>query len=142
MEQNHDLRWHDAVKRFFKCPCGQRAIALDRLPNKHCRYVSPPTGLETTTAANVHAITGGCRFSHCGLFKWERDGMLKVRPLAFCLIEPTTICFCVGGKRLDLFLFRFSFRRKLGQRSAASSCCLEERSMASSSTASDHEASG
>ncbi|TKS91116.1 Protein MCM10 -like protein [Collichthys lucidus] len=51
VEQNHDLRWHDAVKRFFKCPCGQRSIALDRLPNKHC--------------------------SNCGLFKWERDGMLK-----------------------------------------------------------------
>ncbi|KAM8739903.1 protein MCM10 homolog isoform 1-T1 [Acanthopagrus schlegelii] len=51
VEENHDLRWHDAVKRFFKCPCGQRAIALDRLPNKHC--------------------------SNCGLFKWERDGMLK-----------------------------------------------------------------
>ncbi|KAM9334611.1 protein MCM10 homolog [Symphorus nematophorus] len=51
VEQNHDLRWHDAMKRFFKCPCGQRAIALDRLPHKHC--------------------------SNCGLFKWERDGMLK-----------------------------------------------------------------
>ncbi|XP_044200039.1 protein MCM10 homolog [Thunnus albacares] len=51
VEENHNLRWHDAVKRFFKCPCGQRAIALDRLPNKHC--------------------------SNCGLFKWERDGMLK-----------------------------------------------------------------
>ena len=37
VEQNHDLRWHDALKRFFKCSCGQRAIALDRLPNKHCR---------------------------------------------------------------------------------------------------------
>lgn len=49
--ENHDLKWHDAVKRFFKCPCGQRAIALDRLPHKHC--------------------------SNCGLFKWERDGMLK-----------------------------------------------------------------
>lgn len=36
VELNHDLRWHDAVKRFFRCPCGQRAIALDRLPNKHC----------------------------------------------------------------------------------------------------------
>ncbi|XP_040886150.1 protein MCM10 homolog isoform X3 [Toxotes jaculatrix] len=51
VEENHDLRWHDALKRFFKCPCGQRAIALDRLPHKHC--------------------------SNCGLFKWERDGMLK-----------------------------------------------------------------
>uniref|UniRef100_A0A665U4C7 Protein MCM10 homolog n=1 Tax=Echeneis naucrates TaxID=173247 RepID=A0A665U4C7_ECHNA len=49
--ENHNLRWHDAVKRFFKCQCGQRAIALDRLPHKHC--------------------------SNCGLFKWERDGMLK-----------------------------------------------------------------
>ncbi|XP_061922620.1 protein MCM10 homolog isoform X2 [Entelurus aequoreus] len=48
---NHPLHWHDAKKRFFKCPCGQRAIALDRLPHKHC--------------------------SNCGLFKWERDGMLK-----------------------------------------------------------------
>ncbi|XP_069013055.1 protein MCM10 homolog isoform X1 [Embiotoca jacksoni] len=51
VEENHDLRWHDALKRFFRCPCGQRAIALDRLPHKHC--------------------------SNCGLFKWERDGMLK-----------------------------------------------------------------
>ncbi|CAK6959875.1 protein MCM10 homolog [Scomber scombrus] len=51
VEENHNLHWHDAKKRFFKCPCGQRAIALDRLPNKHC--------------------------SNCGLFKWERDGMLK-----------------------------------------------------------------
>ncbi|XP_030004334.1 protein MCM10 homolog [Sphaeramia orbicularis] len=49
--ENHDLRWHDAVKRFFKCPCGQRAIALDRLPHKTC--------------------------GNCGLFKWERDGMMK-----------------------------------------------------------------
>ncbi|KAF7658348.1 hypothetical protein LDENG_00014030 [Lucifuga dentata] len=49
--ENHHLRWHDAVKRFFKCPCGQRAIALDRLPHQHC--------------------------NNCGLFKWERDGMLK-----------------------------------------------------------------
>ncbi|XP_061124272.1 protein MCM10 homolog isoform X1 [Syngnathus typhle] len=49
--ESHPLRWHDAVKRFFKCPCGQRAIALDRLPHKHC--------------------------SNCGLFKWQRDGMLK-----------------------------------------------------------------
>ncbi|XP_070710116.1 protein MCM10 homolog [Pempheris klunzingeri] len=51
VEQNHGLRWHDAVKRFFKCPCGQRSISLDRLPHQHC--------------------------SNCGLFKWERDGMLK-----------------------------------------------------------------
>lgn len=51
--QNHDYKWHDAVKRFFKCPCGNRTISLDRLPNKHC--------------------------STCGLFKWERDSMLKER---------------------------------------------------------------
>lgn len=49
--ENHDFHWHDAVKRFFKCPCGNRTIALDRLPKKSC--------------------------STCGLFKWERDGMLK-----------------------------------------------------------------
>ncbi|XP_017294054.1 protein MCM10 homolog [Kryptolebias marmoratus] len=51
VSENHELRWHDAVKRFFRCPCGQRAIALDRLPHQHC--------------------------SNCGEFKWERDGMLK-----------------------------------------------------------------
>uniref|UniRef100_UPI00398E3A8F protein MCM10 homolog n=1 Tax=Pristiophorus japonicus TaxID=55135 RepID=UPI00398E3A8F len=51
VSENHDYHWHDAVKRFFKCPCGSRAIALTRLPKKSC--------------------------SNCGLFKWERDGMLK-----------------------------------------------------------------
>ncbi|XP_053912709.1 protein MCM10 homolog isoform X1 [Cuculus canorus] len=51
VQDNHDYHWHDAIKRFFKCPCGCRAISLDRLPKKHC--------------------------STCGLFKWERDGMLK-----------------------------------------------------------------
>uniref|UniRef100_A0A8C0XQS5 Protein MCM10 homolog n=1 Tax=Castor canadensis TaxID=51338 RepID=A0A8C0XQS5_CASCN len=52
VSEQHDFHWHDGVKRFFKCPCGNRAISLDRLPNKHC--------------------------SNCGLYKWERDGMLKV----------------------------------------------------------------
>ncbi|XP_072257865.1 protein MCM10 homolog [Pyxicephalus adspersus] len=51
VSENHDFHWHDAVKRFFKCPCGNRTISLDRLPKKSC--------------------------SNCGLFKWERDGMLK-----------------------------------------------------------------
>ncbi|XP_066490058.1 protein MCM10 homolog [Tiliqua scincoides] len=51
VEQSHDYHWHDGVKRFFKCPCGNRAISLDKLPKKHC--------------------------GNCGLFKWERDGMLK-----------------------------------------------------------------
>ncbi|XP_066089966.1 protein MCM10 homolog [Saccopteryx bilineata] len=49
--EQHDYHWHDGTKRFFKCPCGSRCISLDRLPKKHC--------------------------SNCGLFKWERDGMLK-----------------------------------------------------------------
>ncbi|XP_054669504.1 protein MCM10 homolog isoform X2 [Grus americana] len=53
VQDNHDYHWHDAIKRFFKCPCGNRAITLDRLPKKPC--------------------------STCGLFKWERDGMLKVK---------------------------------------------------------------
>ncbi|KAM4748915.1 protein MCM10 homolog [Rhinophrynus dorsalis] len=53
VSENHDFHWHDALKRFFKCPCGNRTISLDRLPKKHC--------------------------STCGLFKWERDGMLKER---------------------------------------------------------------
>ncbi|XP_040199341.1 protein MCM10 homolog [Rana temporaria] len=51
VSENHDFHWHDAVKRFFKCPCGNRTISLDRLPKKPC--------------------------STCGVFKWERDGMLK-----------------------------------------------------------------
>ncbi|XP_030634849.1 protein MCM10 homolog [Chanos chanos] len=51
VEEKHDYHWHDAVKRFFKCPCGQRKISLARLPQAAC--------------------------SNCGLFKWERDGMLK-----------------------------------------------------------------
>ncbi|XP_067173226.1 protein MCM10 homolog isoform X2 [Apteryx mantelli] len=51
VQENHDYHWHDGLKRFFKCPCGNRAISLDRLPKKPC--------------------------STCGLFKWERDGMLK-----------------------------------------------------------------
>ncbi|KAJ8373521.1 hypothetical protein SKAU_G00041010 [Synaphobranchus kaupii] len=65
VEKKHDYHWHDAVKRFFKCPCGQRAIALDRLPHKHC--------------------------SNCGLFKWERDGMLKEKSgpkIAGELLQP------------------------------------------------------
>ncbi|XP_004451760.2 protein MCM10 homolog isoform X2 [Dasypus novemcinctus] len=49
--EQHNYHWHDAIKRFFKCPCGNRSISLDKLPKKHCR--------------------------NCGLFKWERDGMLK-----------------------------------------------------------------
>ncbi|XP_047376996.1 protein MCM10 homolog [Sciurus carolinensis] len=51
VSEQHDYHWHDGVKRFFKCPCGNRSISLDRLPKKHC--------------------------SNCGLYKWERDGMLK-----------------------------------------------------------------
>ncbi|XP_028811016.1 protein MCM10 homolog isoform X2 [Denticeps clupeoides] len=51
VEEKHDYHWHDAHKRFFKCPCGQRKISLARFPCSPC--------------------------SNCGLFKWERDGMLK-----------------------------------------------------------------
>ncbi|XP_061845376.1 protein MCM10 homolog isoform X2 [Colius striatus] len=51
VQHNHNYHWHDATKRFFKCPCGSRALSLARLPKKPC--------------------------STCGLFKWERDGMLK-----------------------------------------------------------------
>ncbi|XP_036921818.1 protein MCM10 homolog [Sturnira hondurensis] len=51
VSEQHDYHWHDGMKRFFRCPCGSRCISLDRLPRKHCR--------------------------NCGLFRWERDGMLK-----------------------------------------------------------------
>lgn len=37
VQDNHDYHWHDGIKRFFKCPCGNRAISLDRLPKKPCR---------------------------------------------------------------------------------------------------------
>ncbi|OWK62834.1 Protein MCM10, partial [Lonchura striata] len=36
VQDKHDYLWHDAIKRFFKCPCGGRAISLDRLPKKPC----------------------------------------------------------------------------------------------------------
>ncbi|KAL2076340.1 hypothetical protein ACEWY4_028064 [Coilia grayii] len=51
VQESHDYHWHDAHKRFFKCPCGQRKISLARIPSMPC--------------------------SNCGQFKWERDGMLK-----------------------------------------------------------------
>ncbi|KAF7693973.1 protein MCM10 homolog [Silurus meridionalis] len=51
VEEKHDYHWHDAIKRFFKCPCGQRKICLSRFPTAAC--------------------------SNCGVFKWERDSMLK-----------------------------------------------------------------
>uniref|UniRef100_G1M4H5 Protein MCM10 homolog n=1 Tax=Ailuropoda melanoleuca TaxID=9646 RepID=G1M4H5_AILME len=37
VSEQHDYHWHDGLKRFFKCPCGNRSISLDRLPKKHCR---------------------------------------------------------------------------------------------------------
>ncbi|KAM4678021.1 protein MCM10 homolog [Discoglossus pictus] len=51
VQENHEFHWHDALKRFFKCTCGNRTVSLHRLPKKSC--------------------------SNCGHFKWERDGMLK-----------------------------------------------------------------
>uniref|UniRef100_A0A3Q1GY26 Protein MCM10 homolog n=2 Tax=Acanthochromis polyacanthus TaxID=80966 RepID=A0A3Q1GY26_9TELE len=97
VEENHDMRWHDALKRFFKCPCGQRAIALDRLPHKHC--------------------------SNCGLFKWERDGMLKVKCLSLMdnlllKIQKTTLLLLKEGDLMSLFVFHC--RRKQDRRSAES----------------------
>ncbi|KTF88491.1 hypothetical protein cypCar_00039677, partial [Cyprinus carpio] len=37
VEGKHDYHWHDAVKRFFKCSCGQRKICLARMPHGACR---------------------------------------------------------------------------------------------------------
>lgn len=35
---NHELKWHNAVQRFFKCQgCGIRSISFFRYPTKHCR---------------------------------------------------------------------------------------------------------
>lgn len=70
--------------------------------------------------------------------------MLKVKSLLFRSFkekkQKKTESF-IAVKETDLMLLLmfcfFSFRRKPDQRSAESSSCLEERSMASSSTASD-----
>ncbi|KAJ8788760.1 hypothetical protein J1605_005056 [Eschrichtius robustus] len=40
VSEQHNYHWHDSVKRFFKCPCGNRSVSLDRLPQKHCRVNS------------------------------------------------------------------------------------------------------
>ncbi|ETE61690.1 Protein MCM10-like protein, partial [Ophiophagus hannah] len=47
--EGHAYHWHNGVKRFFKCACGNRAISLDKLPKKHCRYEKkgPKIGAET-----------------------------------------------------------------------------------------------
>ncbi|MBN3299671.1 MCM10 protein, partial [Amia calva] len=37
VSEKHNYHWHDALKRFFKCQCGQRSISLDRMPHQHCR---------------------------------------------------------------------------------------------------------
>lgn len=69
-------------------------------------------------------------FSNCGLFKWERDGMLKVKSLSDSDQRKKTYF-----SEIDLMLlFIFYFRRNLDPRSVESSSCLEERSTASSST--------
>uniref|UniRef100_A0A8C3TCI4 Protein MCM10 homolog n=1 Tax=Chelydra serpentina TaxID=8475 RepID=A0A8C3TCI4_CHESE len=71
VKENHEYHWHDGVKRFFKCPCGNRALSLDRLPKKPC--------------------------SACGLFKWERDGMLKVSLSHSFLLPSGNWAASVGG---------------------------------------------
>ncbi|KAK2495604.1 hypothetical protein MC885_001431, partial [Smutsia gigantea] len=81
--QQHDYHWHDGIKRFFKCPCGNRSISLDRLPRKHC--------------------------SNCGLFKWERDGMLK-----FMKKEIKCLILSKNQKPLNSNIFNGSFRRSKG----------------------------
>uniref|UniRef100_A0A8C5WNA9 Protein MCM10 homolog n=1 Tax=Laticauda laticaudata TaxID=8630 RepID=A0A8C5WNA9_LATLA len=47
--EGHAYHWHNGVKRFFKCACGKRAISW----------------------------TSSQKTLNCGLYKWERDGMLK-----------------------------------------------------------------
>uniref|UniRef100_A0A452RHM9 Protein MCM10 homolog n=1 Tax=Ursus americanus TaxID=9643 RepID=A0A452RHM9_URSAM len=42
VSEQHDYHWHDGLKRFFKCPCGNRSISLDRLPKKHSIVLLPP----------------------------------------------------------------------------------------------------
>lgn len=73
-----------------------------------------------------------CVSRNCGLFKWERDGMLKVK-------HPNnkSVSFEWKETNLMLFFFFFNFRRKQDRRLEESFSCLVERSTASSSTASD-----
>lgn len=57
-------------------------VDREQLPWTDCPISTAGKSLtwpEPRTAQNCHMIAPGCRFSHCGLFKWERDGMLKVR---------------------------------------------------------------
>lgn len=61
ISRQHDYHWHDGVKRFFKCPCGNRTISLDRLPRSTAGMRIPgilgPIGL-----LNLFAIPGWCCF--------------------------------------------------------------------------------
>ena len=67
-------------------------------------------------------------FSNCGLFKWERDGMLKVNLKTFQK-NPN---YLMRGRRPDVC---FNFRRKLDLKSEESFCSLAARSTPSSSAA-------
>lgn len=101
VEEKHDYHWHDAVKRFFKCPCGQRKISLSRFPTAACRYAVEEAAswclftyvcdrkvtMSYNNGPGMHvSLTDICIFcfSNCGVFKWERDGMLKVPRKFYC----------------------------------------------------------
>lgn len=77
------------------------------------------------------------RSSNCGLFKWERDGMLKVKSLLLRSLKKNSLPLLWKKQTLCCSWRFFPSRRRPDQRSAESSSWLEERSTASSSTASD-----
>lgn len=53
------------------------------------------------------SVTNACRFSRCGLFKWERDGMLKVPALVL-------LCRSADGDAELMALFVFWAQEKTG----------------------------
>lgn len=76
-----------------------------------------------------------CFFRNCGLFKWERDGMLKVK---HANDKSISWSWLFGWEETNLLFFVFlNIRRKQDRRLEESSSCLGEKSTASSSTASD-----
>jgi len=41
VSEGHNVKVHNALKRFFKCKdCGQRTTSLNKLPKAACRYVA------------------------------------------------------------------------------------------------------
>ncbi|KAG7215877.1 hypothetical protein INR49_021858 [Caranx melampygus] len=67
VDENHDLRWHDAVNV-------SSSVRVDREPSLWTDCHTNTAGVQRRRIMTMMMLF--C-FSNCGLFKWERDGMLK-----------------------------------------------------------------